>query len=274
MPNVDTQLAIRNFSQLSQFSLNSAPFCLVPNFTFTLATLILPLTTLYLTASYDGSIVLKNSILIFILSLTCPILLPTPFPIMIEVLQGGANWCSHWQFYYQWTLKMILSFLWIINRFSTQHENKWTFQTYSNISWLVILDGKNYSMHLTTWWQWHILEICTYRIYHLVAITLVLCYDWMPWIIWHTCNYTILLPLPKYTYSHVSICMWWMWTDPYIWLWQWYPSLFQHCWCSQKEVAVDLIGPWPAPTQHNELNFFDLSCISTTTNLVDSPKIW
>ncbi len=36
-----------------------------------------------------------------------------------------------------------------------------------------------------------------------------------------------------------------------------------------EEVAVDLIGPWPASTSHGMVEFFVLTCIDTTTNLVE-----
>ncbi len=35
-----------------------------------------------------------------------------------------------------------------------------------------------------------------------------------------------------------------------------------------EEVAVDLIGPGPASTQHGPVEFCALTCIDTTTNLV------
>ncbi len=39
------------------------------------------------------------------------------------------------------------------------------------------------------------------------------------------------------------------------------------------EVTVDFIGPWPASIPHNDIQFFALTCINTTTNLVELAKI-
>lgn len=36
-----------------------------------------------------------------------------------------------------------------------------------------------------------------------------------------------------------------------------------------EEVVVDLIGIWPASTSHDIMEFFALTCIGTTTNLVE-----
>ncbi len=36
-----------------------------------------------------------------------------------------------------------------------------------------------------------------------------------------------------------------------------------------EDVAVDLIGPWPASTSHGIVEFFALTCIDTMTNLVE-----
>ena len=41
-----------------------------------------------------------------------------------------------------------------------------------------------------------------------------------------------------------------------------------------EEVAVDLIGPWPASTPHGTVEFFALTCIDTTTNLVEVARIF
>ncbi len=41
-----------------------------------------------------------------------------------------------------------------------------------------------------------------------------------------------------------------------------------------EEVAVDLIGPWPASTPHGPVEFFALTCIDTTTNLVKVAQIF
>ncbi len=40
-----------------------------------------------------------------------------------------------------------------------------------------------------------------------------------------------------------------------------------------EEVAVDLIGPWPASTPHGIVEFFTLTCIDTTTNLAKITQI-
>ncbi len=41
-----------------------------------------------------------------------------------------------------------------------------------------------------------------------------------------------------------------------------------------EEVAVELIGPWPASTSHGTVEFFALTCIDTTTNLVEIAQIF
>ncbi len=41
-----------------------------------------------------------------------------------------------------------------------------------------------------------------------------------------------------------------------------------------EEVAVDLIGPWPASTPHGPVEFFALTCIDTITNLVKIAQIF
>ncbi len=41
-----------------------------------------------------------------------------------------------------------------------------------------------------------------------------------------------------------------------------------------EEVAVNLIGPWPASTPHGILELFALNCIDTTTNLVEITQIF
>ncbi len=41
-----------------------------------------------------------------------------------------------------------------------------------------------------------------------------------------------------------------------------------------EEVAVDLIGPWPASTPYGTVEFFALMCIDTTTNLVKIAQIF
>ncbi len=41
-----------------------------------------------------------------------------------------------------------------------------------------------------------------------------------------------------------------------------------------EEVAVDLIGPWPVATPHDTVEFFALTCIDTTTNLVEIAHIF
>ncbi len=40
-----------------------------------------------------------------------------------------------------------------------------------------------------------------------------------------------------------------------------------------EEIAVALIGPWPASTPHGTVEFFALTCIDTTTNLVKVAQI-
>ena len=39
------------------------------------------------------------------------------------------------------------------------------------------------------------------------------------------------------------------------------------------KVAVDLIGPWTAKTEHFNGEFYALTCIDTTTNLVELTRI-
>ncbi len=41
-----------------------------------------------------------------------------------------------------------------------------------------------------------------------------------------------------------------------------------------EEVALDLIGPWPSSTPHGPVEFFALTCIDTTTNLVTVAQIF
>jgi len=43
---------------------------------------------------------------------------------------------------------------------------------------------------------------------------------------------------------------------------------------SWEEVAVDLIGPWPASTPNGFVEFFALMCIDNTTNLVKNAWIF
>ncbi len=39
------------------------------------------------------------------------------------------------------------------------------------------------------------------------------------------------------------------------------------------KVAVDLIGPWTAKTEHFNGEFYALTCIDTTTNFVELTRI-
>ncbi len=41
-----------------------------------------------------------------------------------------------------------------------------------------------------------------------------------------------------------------------------------------EEVLVDLNGQWPASTPHGTVEFFTLTCINTTTNLVKIAQIF
>ncbi len=41
-----------------------------------------------------------------------------------------------------------------------------------------------------------------------------------------------------------------------------------------EEVAVDLIGPWTTSTPHGSVDFFALTCIDTTTNLVELTQVF
>ncbi len=42
----------------------------------------------------------------------------------------------------------------------------------------------------------------------------------------------------------------------------------------REEVAVDLLGPWPASTPYGTVEFFTLTCIDTTTNLLEIAQIF
>ncbi len=41
-----------------------------------------------------------------------------------------------------------------------------------------------------------------------------------------------------------------------------------------EEVSVDLIGPWPTTMPHGVVKFFALTCLDTTTNLVEIAQIF